>query len=106
MTTSVERVEGKLTNNAGDEIPVRLQLTVERLSGSDDVAVSECKLVAGKVPDGEYDLEYFYFKLCRHKIRVQFGVLVAASNETVLRRTEARNQRHSGADSLAPRSGE
>jgi hypothetical protein len=79
-TTSFELVDGKFTPcNGGDWIPVRLRLTVRTLwegSVPDDVAVADCDLVSGNVPDGEYFREYFYRKQHRQLVRVQAGKLV------------------------------
>ena len=71
MTTSTEKVVGTLTDDAGKNFPIGLELTVETLAGSEKMPpVSKCKLVFGKVPDGTYVVEYFYFKWYREPVRV------------------------------------
>lgn len=77
MATSVTTVEGSLFGESGT-FPVRLQLVVQDLPGSEDRAVSECRLINGEVPNGTFTLEYFYFRQYRERVRVQFGMLLAA----------------------------
>jgi hypothetical protein len=48
------------------------------LPGTDDRRVSECRLIDGDVPNGSFTLEYFYFRQYRERVRVQFGMLLAA----------------------------
>lgn len=84
MTINTEMVVGRLTDDAGKNFPVGLQLTVESLSCSDEAPpVSKCILVAGKVPDGTYVVEYFYFKWYREPVSVQFGILVSSPGDFV-----------------------
>ena len=78
MTTRIVMVDGRLTDDAGKNFSVRLQLTVESLPDSKDECVSEWRLV-GRVPEGLYDLEYFYAKRYCQRVRGQFGVLLAKS---------------------------
>jgi hypothetical protein len=77
MATSVTTVQGSLYGESG-MFPVRLQLVVKSLPGTDDRMVSECRLIDGDIPNGSFTLEYFYFRQYRERVRVQFGMFLAA----------------------------
>jgi hypothetical protein len=79
--TSVETVDGTLTNKDGVKRKVRLRLTIKSLMGqhgAEATEVAKTELLRGSnVADGEYTLEYFYLELRRYSVRVQFGQLIS-----------------------------
>ncbi len=74
MTTNLE-VQGRLTNEAGKNFVIRLQLIVKSIPGSDGRLVSECRIGTNRVRDGIYTAEYSYFKEYRFRCRVKSGIL-------------------------------
>lgn len=76
--TRYDVVEVKLSASSGQTLRVQLNLTIAQLDGAqgvEDEAVSHVEL-ATFVPDGDYDLDYFYFKAIRSRVRVSGGVLL------------------------------
>lgn len=63
-----------LISKDGRSLPVTIGLHGKRLPGELPHDV-EIKLISGWAPDGEYDLEYFYFKgVCEH-VRIEGGAI-------------------------------
>jgi hypothetical protein len=77
----VRVIDATLTSDSGDSLLVALIVTaVEDSHGSADVAQVEDQAqtrleLLGKIPDGEYILEYFSPKPFRGKARVVNGIL-------------------------------
>jgi hypothetical protein len=75
--TTISTVTAKLHRMGGSAIEVNLQLTVRSIFTETGIKADE--FVAGEnltqsgVPDGEYELEYFYRKAIRKKVSVKAG---------------------------------
>jgi hypothetical protein len=82
MSTTVKRIEGRMSNTAGDSFLVSLDAAVTELrgtSGVEDASISSLALAADnpRIPDGEYVMEYFFGKPLHEQVRVKLGVRMA-----------------------------
>ena len=78
VVTTLEAADGTLSDDAGRNFFVHLQLTVQNVCDSEERVVLGSKLVDSVVPDGTYTLAYSYFRPYRERVRVRSGMLVAA----------------------------
>jgi hypothetical protein len=82
MSSTVKRIEGKISGTSGDTYSVGFDATVTEHAGSsgvEDATISGIALASDnpRIPDGEYVLEYFYGKPLHEHVRVKLGVLMA-----------------------------
>ena len=75
---TIERVDGRLIGESGETFPITLHATVVSLGGADGIAeVSNLSLASGDCPDGDYTLEFFFFRPHRDPVQVKNGALAA-----------------------------
>lgn len=74
---NVKRIDGTLSGSGEDVIKVSLDITPAAAlmgqAGVEDEAVERAELVSRNIVDGDYVLDYFFYKHYRQPVRVTNG---------------------------------